>query len=162
MRPPRASGREYPPGPSLGISLPRPPPANPSLLPGPRFLEVNLLIICGTMPTLRKFFLHFTPRLLQGVRHSGPEGLHKPSAPYFGGSQSPSSASHHGLSSGRWAYYEQFDDTAELASFAQLCRGDCAAARYQVNTTAGGVHAHNLSDKAILQTRTVDVEYEDS
>lgn len=121
------------------------------------------------MPTLRKFFLHFTPRLLHSARHGSPEGgrgpAGAPSTRYYGGSKSSSSASHHaGLPGGsRGAgYYEQFDDTAELAAFAQLSRGDCAAARYEVNTTAGGVHAHNLSDKAILQIRTVDVEYEES
>ncbi|KAH8203924.1 hypothetical protein TruAng_001866 [Truncatella angustata] len=28
------------------------------------FLEVNLFIICGSMPTLRKFFKHFGPKLI--------------------------------------------------------------------------------------------------
>ena len=33
-----------------------------------------MLIICGTLPTLRKFFLHFTPRLLHSSRRGGGSG----------------------------------------------------------------------------------------
>lgn len=137
--------------------------ANLRRLPDPSFLEVNLLIICGTMPTLRKFFTHFTPRLMRSTRrHDGSTGPRKTSPRSFGGSLSLSTSSHRGLSLVRSAHYKQFGDTAELASFAQLSRGDRAAAGYQVSTTAGGVHAQNLSDKAILQTRTVDIEYEET
>lgn len=29
-----------------------------------RFVEANIFIVCGSIPTLRKFFKHFAPRLM--------------------------------------------------------------------------------------------------
>ncbi|KAM9881126.1 hypothetical protein VDGL01_04752 [Verticillium dahliae] len=121
------------------------------------FLEANLFIICGSMPTLRKFFRHFAPRLMGGDSTSDPSYARK----YAG---QPRSAD--GLSRSRKQrnQYEAFDDN-EMQTFSSSNRdkdnnilGDT-----HVTVDAGsqsGVEPDNHSEKAILQTKSFTVQYD--
>jgi hypothetical protein len=122
-------------------------------------IEANLFIICGSLPTLRKFFKHFAPRLMGGT--SGNSTSAKYAAGYV---QSGDRRLETGPGASRKMrrQYENFDDH-ELGVFETRGRdsGDKAGV---ANETIIDVNSDKLndssSDKAILQTKTFDVRYE--
>lgn len=107
--------------------------------PCPRHLEANLFIICGSAPTLRKFFQHFAPRLVGSSRKSSRTAYRK-----------------------NRSGYREFRDPVELGVLANRAGSDTdgnAHARATVEACIGGVGSDDHNDGAILETRTYDVEY---
>ncbi|KAI5460206.1 hypothetical protein BGZ63DRAFT_415562 [Mariannaea sp. PMI_226] len=112
------------------------------------FVEANLMIICGSMPTLRKFFKHIMPKLM-------------------GTSSNRSYPSNYDMQRSATAQrkqrskYEHFPDENmnEMEVFSS--RNDRTGERGGDRTTDGNslVEADNHSEKAILQTKTFTVQY---
>ncbi|KXJ85851.1 hypothetical protein Micbo1qcDRAFT_237247 [Microdochium bolleyi] len=129
------------------------------------FVEANLFIICGSMPTLRKFFKHFAPKLVgsYGYGTSAPYG-------HSGGGGAYSRKSHgYGKKSqlSRPGEYNRFgggrdkqdtDDDVELGVMGDKSRR-VTADIVAVQPGRKDAGADDGSDKAILTTRTVVVEY---
>ncbi|RYP59036.1 hypothetical protein DL769_008708 [Monosporascus sp. CRB-8-3] len=122
------------------------------------FVEANLFIICGSMPTLRRFCRHVAPRFF-GDSQSGPSAEHGPSS-------SGGRASNVNIARKARNQYEKFSDSSEL--YAMSGRGRCKNQRgmtVQI-ATGRGSGDDDRSDKAIVentqivQTTTVTVEYE--
>ncbi|RYP62907.1 hypothetical protein DL771_009523 [Monosporascus sp. 5C6A] len=122
------------------------------------FVEANLFIICGSMPTLRRFCRHVAPR-------------------FFGDTQNKQSAEHGPSSSGGRASnrniarkmrnkYEKFSDGNELYAMSGRGRSTKQRGMSVQIATGRGSGDDDRSDKAImenaqiLQTRTVTVAYE--
>ncbi|RYP55173.1 hypothetical protein DL768_000167 [Monosporascus sp. mg162] len=122
------------------------------------FIEANLFIICGSMPTLRRFCRHVAPR-------------------FFGDSQSKPSADNGPSSSGGRAsnlniarkarnQYEKFGDSTELYAMSGRGRSKNQRGMTVQIATGTGSGDDDRSDKAIMenaqivQTKTVTVAYE--
>lgn len=128
-----------------------------------RLVEANLFIICGSMPTLRKFFKHFAPKLMGGStgNSTGAKyGAH--GYAYGGGDRRLENGT--GASRKMRRKYENFDDH-EMGVFQTAGRdsgGDDKLPVTSETTIDGGSDKinDNSSDKAILQTKTFDVRYD--
>ncbi|KAM5349464.1 hypothetical protein ACJ41O_005969 [Fusarium nematophilum] len=118
------------------------------------FIEANLFVICGSMPTLRKFFKHFLPRLMGSTGGSR-----------YGASSSYGQQHHSGtLSRVRKprSQYAQFrdDNATELERFSSDNKNGGTV-------VVGGVPSNGSnerlrddhSERAILQTQTFTVQY---
>ncbi|KAI9900495.1 hypothetical protein N3K66_004757 [Trichothecium roseum] len=162
-------------------------------------LEANFFVICGSMPTLRKFFKHFAPRLMG----SSPSTKRPGPSPHEGGS-----ALDRIRRQRRYAHFDDDDDdydygtgvgssnsksrsgqgidvSSELQDFARPSRDartgrtariDAAPPLPSLVGTGAGAGAgagsgggsgsrsanrDDHSEKAILQTRTFTVQYDD-
>ncbi|KAM0331306.1 hypothetical protein ACHAQA_002976 [Verticillium albo-atrum] len=116
------------------------------------FLEANLFIICGSMPTLRKFFRHFAPRLMGGGSSSDPT---------YANQQRSADA----LSRARKQRnpYAPFDENEMQTFSSSKDQDDGILGSTQVTVDAGsqsGVEPDNHSEKAILQTKSFTVQYD--
>jgi hypothetical protein len=124
------------------------------------FLEANLFIICGSMPTLRKFFKHFAPTMMGG--DSSNPSNRRASAYALGRSGSRAARKQRNQ-------YEHFPEENEMRTFnssdAKITPGDESdkerrSGVVSVNVAGGAdVDADNRSDKAILQTKSFSVTY---
>jgi hypothetical protein len=139
----------------------------------PSFLEANLFIICGSMPTLRKFFKHFAPTFMGGSSSNPSYGPARygagPSKSYGLGSASRGTRKQR-------KQYEHFPEENELRTYPtpddsknsnslDRERGDGGGGGNGIVTVdvAGGLdpEADNRSDKAILQTKSFTVTYDE-
>ncbi|KAF7563381.1 hypothetical protein G7046_g711 [Stylonectria norvegica] len=114
------------------------------------FVEANLFVICGSMPTLRKFFKHFVPRL---VGSSGGSGGYNTSY----GQQQSGTLSRVRKPRSQYAPFPE-DDGLELERFSTEVKESNVAA---VDTSgAGSEQRDDHSERAILRTQTFTVQYE--
>lgn len=120
-----------------------------------RFVEANLFVICGSMPTLRKFFKHFAPKLLGGSS----------SNPSYGASyavQQGTTAQSRARMQRR--QYEQFPEDNELQAYPadDDDDGKSKAQGFTANTIdiGAGEGDDNHSEKAILQTKSFTIQYD--
>ncbi|KAM0327989.1 hypothetical protein ACHAQA_005388 [Verticillium albo-atrum] len=127
------------------------------------FVEVNLFIICGSMPTFRKFLKRFAPKLM------GSSGASRPSksAKYADGSQSK-------LHRQQRTGYAQFD-TVEMGDLPDRKDSEQAGTRGTVVSVSGRPKGQEgavggelrddsseeaiLDNKAITYSRTFQVQY---
>lgn len=145
------------------------------------FVEANLFIICGSMPTLRKFFKHFAPKLIGSYGYgtsSHPQGRSgtygKQSQGYAKKSQLSRPSEYNRFGGGRDKH--DTDDDLELGAVVdssgnrRTTAGATAVLQVHGGAKGGRAGADGVvvdasqfrddgSDKAILTTRTVVVEY---
>ncbi len=131
------------------------------------FLEANLFIICGSMPTLRKFFKHFAPQFMGGSS-SNPSYANNygPSGYALGGGHSSLGQSRAARKQRK--HYEVFPEENELRTFPSNegktspdIPGKEQSATMTVDVAGGSdPEADNRSDKAILQTKSFTVSYD--
>ncbi|KAI8173079.1 Satratoxin biosynthesis SC1 cluster protein 4 [Colletotrichum sp. SAR 10_86] len=117
------------------------------------FIEGNLFVICGSMPTLRKFFKHFAPKLMGTSTNPSSYG-----AVYHASYANQQS---HNTKSRARSQYQQFSDQNEMHTFhSDHKRGmdDDSAFTSVVVAGGGRESADDMSDKAILQTKTVTIQ----
>ncbi|KAI8653867.1 hypothetical protein NCS56_01342000 [Fusarium sp. Ph1] len=114
------------------------------------FIEANLFVICGSMPTLRKFFKHFMPRIVgsSGASHYGTTS--------YGQHQQSNTLSR--VRKGR-SQYAQFpeDNATELERFSDDDNKNGGTVVVGNASTEGLRDDH--SERAILQTQTFTVQY---
>ncbi|WAO95525.1 Hypothetical protein NCS54_01315100 [Fusarium falciforme] len=114
------------------------------------FIEANLFVICGSMPTLRKLFKHFMPRIVgsSGASHYG--------ATSYGQHQQSNTLSP--VRKGR-SQYAQFpeDNATELERFSDDDNKNGGTVVVGNASTEGLRDDH--SDRAILQTQAFTVQY---
>ncbi|GKT46847.1 uncharacterized protein ColSpa_07028 [Colletotrichum spaethianum] len=120
------------------------------------FIEANLFVICGSMPTLRKFFKHFAPRIMGSSTNPSSYGYnnnHHASA--YANQRSNTIKSRHRKQ------YEQFPEDNEMRTFNSNRRRERDPAFTSVIVAVGGRDsADDMSDKAILQTKTVTIQHD--
>ncbi|RYO83183.1 hypothetical protein DL764_009497 [Monosporascus ibericus] len=122
------------------------------------FVEANLFIICGSMPTLRRFCRYLAPRFFG-------ESQSKPSAER-GPSSSGGRSSNRNVARKTRNQYEKFSDSNELYAMSGRGRSKNQRAMTVEIATGRASGDDNRSDKAIIenaqivQTRTVSVAYE--
>ncbi|KAK7453059.1 integral membrane protein [Colletotrichum acutatum] len=118
------------------------------------FVEANLFVICGSMPTLRKFFKHFAPKLMGSSTN--------PSSYAVGGYRMSYAhqRSTNAMKSRQRKQYEQFPDENEMHTFhSDRKRTNEEDPGFSSVVVAGGREsADDMSDKAILQTKTVTIQ----
>ncbi|KAI0127579.1 hypothetical protein BJ170DRAFT_683413 [Xylariales sp. AK1849] len=117
------------------------------------FVEANIFIICGSIPTLRKFFNHFAPKLMS---HSS-DSTSKPS--YI----AEQYASRQSRARKQGNHYEPFPEDSEMQSFS----AEHNTPSDKVSATSTAVvdvgtrrDADNGSQEAILQTKSYSVRYD--
>lgn len=124
-------------------------------------LECNLLVICGTVPTLKKFFRHMLPKLMG----SADEVNEQADTPRV----TPRTKANYGYN--RRNPYAQFDDGRHESTELEMTRWDGAEGHDQ-NGVKGGVSQtvviggqtratasdDDNSEKGIVETRSVIVE----
>ncbi|KAI5456633.1 hypothetical protein BGZ63DRAFT_428750 [Mariannaea sp. PMI_226] len=109
------------------------------------FIEANLMIICGSVPTLRRFFKHIAPKLM-------------------GSTSNPSYASdYHAQRSAEVRKmqrnkYENFTDDASNEMEVFSSHSDRVGTR-ALGAVSGDANADNHSKKAILQSKTFTIQY---
>jgi hypothetical protein len=116
------------------------------------FVEANLFVICGSMPTLRKFFKHFAPRLMG----SSTNPSYNPSygANYARSQQSRSRKEHRSYS----RFPEEERELHTLSSTKTNLKVN--AGKGPIVEVEEGVRGDDTSEKAILQTKTYTVRYD--
>lgn len=80
------------------------------------FVEANLFVICGSMPTLRKFFRHVAPRIMGS---SG--GYASSHGPYIQGAYRRPSHNEQDRSRKQRRPYARFPEERELENFSHDC-----------------------------------------
>ncbi|OLN85657.1 hypothetical protein CCHL11_08307 [Colletotrichum chlorophyti] len=117
------------------------------------FVEANLFVLCGSMPTLRKFFKHFAPKLIGSTTNPSSAG------PYVGSYANQRS----NLRTRQRKQYEQFTEENEMHTFNSDHKRaeDDPGFTSIVVATGGRDSADDMSDRAILQTKTVTVQRDD-
>ncbi|TPX14011.1 uncharacterized protein E0L32_000405 [Thyridium curvatum] len=129
------------------------------------FLEANLFIICGSFPTLRKFFKHFAPKLM------GSSNLSYGRSHSYGPSAYANAQSGVGRQRKDRSQYEQFPDENEMRTFTSKTReGDKERGVTMATVDAGSMvdqdtdgHSDKAilhGDKAIMQTTSFTVRYD--
>ncbi|KFY25433.1 hypothetical protein V493_04663 [Pseudogymnoascus sp. VKM F-4281 (FW-2241)] len=114
------------------------------------FIEGNLFVICGSIPTMRRFFSHFFPNIFGN-------------APTTSNDRSRSkSKSHHSENSRIWSrnqrnHYEQFPEAIDLQPFSG---GADAPPHASTAVVTSNGDADNHSERAILQTKSYTVHSE--
>ncbi|RYO80226.1 hypothetical protein DL766_009285 [Monosporascus sp. MC13-8B] len=108
------------------------------------FVEANLFIICGSMPTLRRFCRHVAPGLFS-------DSQSKPSAEN-GPSSSGGGASNRNIARKARNQYEKFGDSTELYSMAGRGRSKSQQGMTAQVATGSGSGDDDRSDKAIIET----------
>lgn len=125
------------------------------------FLEANLFVICGSMPTLRKFFKHVAPTFMGGSSNR--------STTYANSyAMNRSGAAAMSRSRKKRSQYEHFDDDNEMNVFPSTPtdgsggNGKASGATVTVNADSGSAagEGDNHSEKAILQTKSFTVRYD--
>ncbi|KAF6818778.1 hypothetical protein CSOJ01_01731 [Colletotrichum sojae] len=119
------------------------------------FIEGNLFVICGSMPTLRKFFKHFAPKLMGSS--SNPSSYGAPYHVSYANQATSATKNRHR------SHYEPFPEENELNMFhPDRSRKNTEEAGFTsvAFATGGRQSADDMSDKAILQTKTVTIEHE--
>ncbi|KAM0243311.1 hypothetical protein ACHAPO_000156, partial [Fusarium lateritium] len=135
-------------------------------------VESNLIIMCATMPTLRKFFKHVAPKLIGESRYGSKTGR---SSKYgksetVGSKLAPSSQGRR-----KRTNYSQFDEGRDSPA-EDFIMGPMKGVRHETRTSVGNADDTQAagwmdsdSEKgivggtikpAILQTKTVTVQYE--
>ncbi|KAK2035094.1 integral membrane protein [Colletotrichum zoysiae] len=125
------------------------------------FVEANLFVICGSMPTLRKFFKHFAPKVMGTLTSPSSYGLNKYNVSGYTNHRASARAStvktHHRKD------YEQFTDGSEMPKFKVVStKGEDGRFTSVIVVNSHGESSENLGENAtwILQTKTVTVERE--
>lgn len=141
------------------------------------FVEANLFVICGSMPTLRKFFKHFLPRLMGTSGHGG--SSFTPYGNGGGGTSATLNPQHGTISRMRTKnrHYSQFasdangsndniseEDVMEMERFSGEKKPTAIGAGATVtigtvNPGDGDAQRDDHSERAILQTTSFTVEY---
>ncbi|KAF4972287.1 hypothetical protein FSARC_1123 [Fusarium sarcochroum] len=138
-------------------------------------VEANLIITCATMPTLRKFFKHVAPKLIGESRYGSKSGKSKYGNSKYGQPDNSKHASRPFAPSSQGrrdrTQYSQFDPEEDMPDGFALVP---IKARVGHNTSVGhsednagwvdsdsekGIVAGTVKP-AIMQTKTVTVEYE--
>ncbi|KAM5347352.1 hypothetical protein ACJ41O_010357 [Fusarium nematophilum] len=125
------------------------------------FAEANLSVICASLPTVKPFIKHISPRILgttDPASKTGPSAFSNPSAPpTIGGI---------GSSKPRHDRYERFDDgpmyPLQTVANAEPVHGDRRGggpAWYPARHDSVNSQGDSGSEKAIVQTRTTTVSY---
>ncbi|KAH9887437.1 hypothetical protein F4778DRAFT_426695 [Xylariomycetidae sp. FL2044] len=116
------------------------------------FIEANLFIICGSMPTLRRFFSHVAPRLMESY---GPSTNDRPS----GANSKPTRIST--LRKSR-SDYTKFSDDVELCARSESTTPSAGKSQWSEATVKiEGPNGDGGGDPngGILRTKTVTVQY---
>lgn len=142
------------------------------------FIEANLFVICGSMPTLRKFFKHFLPRVMgssgkgSSYAYGGAYANRNPSGggAVRGSTYGPQRASTISRMRNTNRQYSQFDGTGtdriseetEMQRLSGEKKGESGA-----TVTVGVVRKDDVeasrddhSERAILQTKSFTVQYD--
>ncbi|KAH7139820.1 hypothetical protein B0J13DRAFT_596808 [Dactylonectria estremocensis] len=114
------------------------------------FIEANLFVICGSMPTLRKFFKHLMPRIM------GSSGASKYSESY-GAKQHSNTLSRVRKQRSAYAQFPEEDGT-EMQRFSDENK-DPAMTVHVSGSGDGDVQRDDHSDRAILRTQSFTVQY---
>lgn len=125
-----------------------------------RFAEANLFIICGSMPTLRKFFKHFAPKLMNSSRNGSTPGT--TSHTYGARSHHQGSTTLRSARKSQHPYLhfpeeEEGSDDHEMRNFSSS-PGEPTTT---VGVASGDPQRDDHSEKAILQTKSFTVQYDD-
>ncbi|KAH7129265.1 hypothetical protein EDB81DRAFT_907337, partial [Dactylonectria macrodidyma] len=115
------------------------------------FIEANLFVICGSMPTLRKFFKHLMPRIM------GSSGASKYSESY-GAKQHSNTLSRVRKQRSAYAQFPE-DDGTEMQRFSDDENKEPARTVHVSGSGDGDVQRDDHSDRAILRTQSFTVQY---
>ncbi|KAK2012360.1 integral membrane protein [Colletotrichum eremochloae] len=128
------------------------------------FIEGNLFVICGSMPTLRKFFKHFAPKVMGTMSNSSEYALNKYNISAYSNQRASTMKSRHSRQSRLRKDYEQFsDDSTEMPTLKLVPKkGENGRFTSVVITSGEEESKENLGEKAtwILQTKTITVQHE--
>ena len=113
-------------------------------------IEANLFIICGSMPTLRKFFKHFAPKLMGS---SSGNATSERYGPYNGGSAGGALETIGGTGSKQQTTRKARSQYMEMHDLSPMTSNKISA------EDSDKAQPDNGSEKAILQTKTVEVHY---
>lgn len=141
------------------------------------FVEGNLFVICGSMPTLRKFFKHFLPRLMGTSGQGSSYGAYGTGGGGTGGNAQRSNTISRMRNKSR--NYAQFasdangsndniseEDAMEMERFSGDKKGGHGIAGATVTVGAvspadgGEAQRDDHSERAILQTKSFTVQYD--
>ncbi|OBT68143.1 hypothetical protein VE03_01615 [Pseudogymnoascus sp. 23342-1-I1] len=112
------------------------------------FVEGNLFVICGSIPTMRRFFTHMFPGIFGGL--STIEEL----------SKSPQHSDNNHSGSRRRNQNEESPDSIDLQPFPANGQQRSRAAPQSTSMVTSTGDADNRSERAILQTRSYTVHSE--
>ncbi|KAK2054742.1 hypothetical protein LY76DRAFT_628728 [Colletotrichum caudatum] len=129
------------------------------------FIEANLFVICGSMPTLRKFFKHFAPRVMGTLTSPSSYALNKYNVSAHTNNRASTRVSTRvsTMKTHNRKDYEQFTDESEIPKFKVVSkRGEDGRYTSVIVVNSKGDSSENLGENAswILQTKTVTVERE--
>ncbi|KAJ0158838.1 hypothetical protein CTA2_10764 [Colletotrichum tanaceti] len=117
------------------------------------FIEANLFVLCGSMPTIRKFFKHFAPRIMRYStnRSSYNNENRRVSESTMQRSNTPKNRQRRQC--------EQFPDgNAMKTSSSDRTREEDVGFTSVVVAAGGTASADDASSKAILQTKTITIQ----
>ncbi|KAH6974239.1 hypothetical protein BKA56DRAFT_645444 [Ilyonectria sp. MPI-CAGE-AT-0026] len=114
------------------------------------FVEANLFVICGSMPTLRKFFKHLMPRIMGGS--SGASGY----AGSYGPKQHSGTLSRVRKPRNQYSQFPEEDGT-EMQRFSDDNKDPTMTVH--VSGSGEAVQRDDHSDRAILRTQSFSVQY---
>ncbi|KAK2041822.1 integral membrane protein [Colletotrichum somersetense] len=125
------------------------------------FVEANLFVICGSMPTLRKFFKHFAPKVMGTLTSPSSYELNKYNVSAYTNHRASTRVST--MKTYHRKNYEQFTDESEMPKFKVVStKGEDGKFTSVIVVNSHGESSENLGENAtwILQTKTVTVERE--
>ncbi|KAK6207902.1 integral membrane protein [Colletotrichum tabaci] len=117
------------------------------------FIEANLFVLCGSMPTLRKFFKHFAPRFMRYPTNpsSYTHNNYRASGSTMQRSNIPKNRQR--------KQSEQFPDENALKTFnSDRTREEDVGFTSVVVATGERASVDDTSNKAILQTKTITIQ----